>query len=72
MSVDNSNNEIAFICDECGDSYTGGFEEPFGDVLAEIKMLGWWIEKEEDGTYSHYCPNCQDGPDLPRRNHRRA
>jgi len=44
-------------CDECGQ--TEFFDRTyFKDFIAEAKMSGWKIFKDEVGDWTHLCPSC--------------
>lgn len=48
---------ITFACDECGDEHDTD-EDNFGLALADMKEAGWWLKKDEGGSWSHLCKEC--------------
>ncbi len=49
------------ICEcECGETFPGGTEDNFRTFVQHVRDAGWKIRKDEDGTWLHICPGCQE------------
>lgn len=49
--------EHVATCDECGGEEAGGTRE-FREFVSDLKDMGWKIRKDEDGNWTHECPDC--------------
>lgn len=46
-------------CDGCGTEYQDDGSD-FGEFIAILKEQGWLIWKDEEGQFTHYCPDCAE------------
>lgn len=53
-----SRGEYVAECDDCGAKAFGGVTESFLDFVQEIKDIGWRPERNGEGDWLHYCPEC--------------
>ena len=61
MTIENSEGFRGFevYCDFCPeDTYMDFGRDEWSDMIAELKADGWKIFKDDDGNWTHKCPDC--------------
>lgn len=56
--IDDRKDYCTFVCDYCEFQHPQEADE-FHDVLDEIKSAGWRVHKDEEGYWTHLCPDCE-------------
>jgi hypothetical protein len=68
---------VVFHCDNCSEYFTLDTDD-FNETLAALKEEKWKYQKEKDGGWSHYCPECnkeeeeKDDRKVPDRSAKRT
>jgi hypothetical protein len=57
MSYMKENGMYTFICDSCGEYFSGEPDEAFGEAWGSARAAGW-RSIEEDGEWQDRCPEC--------------
>jgi predicted RNA-binding Zn-ribbon protein involved in translation (DUF1610 family) len=67
MTIERDGRERMISCESCSSTLAPFDQDEFNEMVADAKAHGWKI-RNEDGTWSHVCPNCQESPlDRARR-----
>ena len=59
MSIENDGDQIALVCDECGDTIRTYHRGEFDEMIHHAKLKGWKIDNRR-GVYFHACGECCD------------
>lgn len=62
MAIERQSGQITLICDECSDDLGWMFDpDEFGAMIEYAKAEGWSIKPDDDGEWTHLCPDCGGG-----------
>lgn len=57
--IDKVHGEIRLICDnDCGEATDLYDRDDFKSMIKDAKDNGWVVETDENGDWTHYCPDC--------------
>lgn len=59
MSIERYKDMRIPTCDICGDTLPEEYD--FSDAVQAMKDAGWKIQRNDDGEWEHFCPECREG-----------
>lgn len=63
MSTERESGYVWIMCDSCGETSSQVRNAEFQDLVEQIKQDDWTVTRR-DGTWHHYCQNCD--PEMSR------
>ena len=56
--------EFEVSCTNCGTEEIIDTAGNWGEMIRELKSLGWKVQKDADDEWAHYCPSCAASVDF--------